>query len=71
MCCPVSHILQDQNPFTEPIRFLPLLLVAEEMKKCSSKQSEFEDRNRMGFKILIFLLVEGYNTKHPPRAEQR
>lgn len=59
MCCPVSHILQDQNPFTEPIRLLPLLLVPEEMKKCSSKQSEFEDRNRMGFKILIFLLVEG------------
>lgn len=29
MFCPVSHIHQDLNPFTELLRFLPLLLVPE------------------------------------------
>ena len=70
MCCPVSHKLQDLNPFTELLRFLPLLLVPEEIKKFTSKQSEFEHRNKMGLKILIFLLGEGYSTKHPLHAEQ-
>jgi len=70
MCCPVSHILQDLKLFTELQRFLPLLLVPEEIKKFTSKQSEFEHRNRMGLKILIFLLVESYSTKHPQHAEQ-
>lgn len=49
ICYPVSHILQDINPFTELLRFLPLLLAPEKIfKKITSKQSEFEDHNRMG-----------------------
>lgn len=46
--CPVSHLFQDINPFTELLGFLPLFLAPEKIKKFTSKQSEFEDRNRMG-----------------------
>lgn len=56
MRCPVSHILQDLNPFTELLRFHPLLLVPEEIKKFTSKQSEFEHSNRMGLKNIDFLI---------------
>lgn len=69
ICCPVGHSLQDINPFAELLRFLPLLLAPEKIKKITSKQSEFEDHNRMGLKILILLLVEYYSTKHLLHAQ--